>query len=246
MNKEELLNQSIRLKTNEKLNVLRVNDFSDIHDCNLTVDNGKTFNLYVSYKSGYLRFQNDDLNSEMDACLKTDLDLEKERIERNTSIIKRLKELETRRKEEGVIDKFRDDYRFLSNFYPCKVEFSGITYLNSEAAFQAQKDPSRAEEFATLSAAKAKQLGRKVTLRKDWERVKVQIMAELLDCKFTQNPVLKLKLIETGSKKLIEGNTWGDTFWGMSSRTGKGRNALGQLLMKLRARYQEEEKKTVA
>ena len=71
-------------------------------------------------------------------------------------------------------------------------------------------------------------------------------MAELLDCKFTQNPVLKLKLIETGSKKLIEGNTWGDTFWGMSSRTGKGRNALGQLLMKLRARYQEEEKKTVA
>lgn len=66
-------------------------------------------------------------------------------------------------------------------------------------------------------------------------------MKDLLECKFSQNPALKIKLIQTGNKKLIEGNTWGDVFWGVSSRNGKGKNVLGQLLTKLRTRYQQEE-----
>ena len=36
-----------------------------------------------------------------------------------------------------VIDSFSGEYDFLSNFYNCPVEYEGITYLNSEAAFQA-------------------------------------------------------------------------------------------------------------
>lgn len=38
-----------------------------------------------------------------------------------------------------AIDYFREEYDFLRNFYPTKVVFDGITYYNSEAAYQAQK-----------------------------------------------------------------------------------------------------------
>ncbi len=37
------------------------------------------------------------------------------------------------------IKEFRNEYYFLSNFYSAFVKFDGITYLNNEAAFQAQK-----------------------------------------------------------------------------------------------------------
>lgn len=43
---------------------------------------------------------------------------------------------ETPREE---IDYFREEYEFLSNFYPAKLVFDGITYFNSESAYQAQK-----------------------------------------------------------------------------------------------------------
>ena len=50
------------------------------------------------------------------------------------------------------IDYFREEYEFLSNFYPTKVLFEGILYYNSEAAYQAQKRLRQAdkEQFAAL------------------------------------------------------------------------------------------------
>lgn len=38
-----------------------------------------------------------------------------------------------------MIAGFRDDFRFLSNFYNAPVTYNGVTYKNSEAAFQAAK-----------------------------------------------------------------------------------------------------------
>ena len=38
-----------------------------------------------------------------------------------------------------MIDSFKGDYCFLSNFYEAKVTYEGITYLNNEAAFQSIK-----------------------------------------------------------------------------------------------------------
>ena len=65
---------------------------------------------------------------------------------------------ETPREE---IDYFREEYEFLSNFYPTKVVFDGITYYNSEAAYQAQKclHPEERMRFAHLSSDEAKRLG---------------------------------------------------------------------------------------
>ena len=37
------------------------------------------------------------------------------------------------------IDSFRNEYYFLSNFYEAPIIYDGVSYQNTEAAFQAQK-----------------------------------------------------------------------------------------------------------
>jgi len=134
-----------------------------------------------------------------------------------------------------VIDQFRGEFDWLSNFFQCQVEFEGMNFSNVEAAFQAAKclDMKERERFFGLSGGQAKRLGRRVELRSDWEEVKIEIMRQVLKSKFTQNSELREKLIATGDTELIEGNNWNDTFWGVCR--GKGRNHLGKLLMEVRA-----------
>jgi len=57
-------------------------------------------------------------------------------------------------------------------------------------------------------------------------------METLLREKFSKDPELRAKLLNTGTSKLVEGNTWGDRFWGVCR--GQGENNLGRLLMKVR------------
>lgn len=132
------------------------------------------------------------------------------------------------------INEFQGPYRFLSNFWNCPVTYGGVTYQNAEAAFQAQKctDPANRAQFADLDPSAAKRLGRRVKLRPDWEAVKDQVMCQVVQAKFTQNPDLMAKLKATGDAVLIEGNTWGDRYWGMCG--GTGQNKLGRILMALR------------
>lgn len=137
-----------------------------------------------------------------------------------------------------MIDRFSGRYFFLSNFYPSDVEYGGFVYKNNEAAFQAQKDPSRQLEFASLNPSEAKKLGRRVTLRKDWEDVKVEIMKNIVREKFNQNPHLQEKLLATGDEMLIEGNTWNDCCWGVCN--GRGKNLLGKILMNIRKELKTE------
>lgn len=108
-----------------------------------------------------------------------------------------------------VIDSFKGKYFFLSNFYESPVIYEGITYLNNEAAFQAQKTLTNKERlaFSMLNPSQAKKLGRSVSLRPDWEDIKIDIMYNICKAKFTQNETLKTKLLKTGDATLIEGNT---------------------------------------
>ncbi len=131
---------------------------------------------------------------------------------------------------------FKDNYFFLSNFYTCKLTYDGLTYFNSEAAFQAQKTLDRNEriKFTAVRPGEAKRLGRRLKLRTDWEDIKVSIMYDICLAKFTQNPELKKALISTGDMYLEEGNDWGDKFWGTVD--GKGENNLGKILMKIRGK----------
>ena len=134
-----------------------------------------------------------------------------------------------------VIDHFRGEFDWLSNFFTCQVEFEGMNFSNVEAAFQAAKclDLKERERFFGLSGGQSKKLGRRVELRSDWEDVKIDIMRQVLKSKFTQNPELGEKLIATGNTELIEGNNWNDRFWGVCR--GVGKNHLGKLLMEVRA-----------
>ena len=140
----------------------------------------------------------------------------------------------------GIIDSFAGEYRFLSNFYPSPIRVDGLLFPTVEHAFQAAKTFDRDEKRKIAEArspGRAKQLGRKVKLRKDWESVKVGIMEELLERKFEAHPDLAERLLETDDTELIEGNTWNDTFWGVCG--GRGKNHLGKALMRVRDRILE-------
>lgn len=140
---------------------------------------------------------------------------------------------------EKVITSFRDDYAFLSNFFEAGFFFDGIWYDNSEAAFQAQKCAREERyKFSHLKPKEAKRLGRTVTLRPDWEDVKDQLMYEIVKTKFTGNEYLKLRLLNTGDAKLIEGNMHNDTYWGVCR--GVGQNKLGIILMRVREEIKQE------
>jgi ribA/ribD-fused uncharacterized protein len=137
-------------------------------------------------------------------------------------------------KAEAAISSFTGNYRFLSNFWISKVSYDGEVWKSSEHAYQAAKtnDPNEKRLIrAAETAGETKYLGKTVTLRKDWESVKLGIMLDILRCKFT-DPFLKQELLSTNNAELIEGNSWGDTYWGVCN--GRGKNHLGKLLMAVR------------
>lgn len=130
------------------------------------------------------------------------------------------------------IESFNGAYRYLSNFYDAPVLYNGIMYDNAEAAYQAQKQPEKAEMFKHINGSKAKKDGATLTLRPDWDQVKDQIMYEIVKEKFTRNIYLGARLVSTGNIPIIEGNYWNDTYWGVCK--GKGQNKLGKIIMRVR------------
>ena len=107
------------------------------------------------------------------------------------------------------IDRFRGEHAFLSNFHRRPFQWQGQTWSTSEAAFQAAKtdDHSARERIRMASSpAAAQRLGRRADL-----------------------PDLRDALLATGNAELVEGNGWGDRYWGVCD--GQGRNRLGRMLM---------------
>lgn len=139
------------------------------------------------------------------------------------------------------IDSFSGDYFFLSNFYPVEIEYEGLTYQSSEHAYQAAKslDPEVRKLFTDpkMLAGQAKKLGRKIEARPDWNIVRADVMQDIISIKF-DNDELREKLLATAFRELIEGNWWGDRYWGVCD--GEGLNMLGRLLMKERDRLLAE------
>ena len=136
-----------------------------------------------------------------------------------------------------MINSFKGKYRFLSNFYPSPIIIKGITYPTTEHYYQTMKTTDfelRKEIIYASTPGNAKRMGRRVPLRDNWETLKIIIMLQALITKFTTHSELRKKLLETYPQKLIEGNTWGDVYWGKDLRSRKGLNMLGKLLMLVR------------
>jgi len=139
-----------------------------------------------------------------------------------------------------MIDKFRGDYVWLSNFHPSFVEVGPVTAGTVEAAYQALKAKTKNDFHKILNSSPntAKVLGRKVDIVENWERIKVIVMLDLLRQKFKRHSMLSDMLVDTDPQELLEGNTWHDNFWGDCYCGGcdniYGQNMLGKLLMQVR------------
>jgi len=142
-----------------------------------------------------------------------------------------------------TINLFKGPHQWLSNFWPCEVTLDGVTYPSVEHAYQAAKTEDltvRTLIRNAHTAGAAKRLGKRVEIRPDWLEMRIQIMRDLVHQKF-QHPELREKLLATGEEELIEGNWWGDTFWGNCK--GVGENRLGWILMSERTNIRTKEEK---
>ena len=142
---------------------------------------------------------------------------------------------------ETMIDDFRGDYAFLSNFFESPLWYRGKLWPTVEHAFQAAKMVKKEDEqkiYEAKTPGEAKRLGRTGEMIWDWDANRINVMRKLLQRKFLSNPVLLQKLLNTGDKELIEGNTWHDNYWGdctcSKCANKNGNNMLGKQLMEIR------------
>lgn len=163
-----------------------------------------------------------------------------------------------------AITEFQGPYRFLSNFWPAKFEWNGLLWHSSEAAYVAAKTNDRELQEALseiIDPGSVKRFGRglgplrvvkvvntrtgeevvkwlTMSIRPDWDDVKLQFMNEIVRAKFEQNSDLLQKLLDTEDAILEEGNNWKDRYWGICPpASGNGRNELGKILMKIREEH---------
>lgn len=140
-----------------------------------------------------------------------------------------------------MITSFTGQYRFLSNFWPCSIQFDGYIYASVEHAYQAAKTDNLdlRELIRELTAGKAKNIGRSILLSEDWNDRKYDIMYHLVTQKFFNVMLLRESLLATGDQQLVEGNNWGDIYWGVCN--GQGENNLGKILMQVRSELRNKD-----
>lgn len=126
------------------------------------------------------------------------------------------------------------DYDFLSNFHaspipvPDRAAFplpDGLMLAPTvEHAYQALKAANKPDLLWVLQAdgpGLAKKRGQKkgvdgvrIAVRPRWDVIKFDVMLACLRAKFEPGSALAERLLRTGYRMLVEGNTWGDRIWG--------------------------------
>ncbi len=137
-----------------------------------------------------------------------------------------------------------------SNFWKTKIKIKDLEFLSSEQAFMYMKakvfDKSKCNKILeTDSPQEAKKIGRKIRNYDDlkWASLRYDVMKDILFYKFSQNPELKIILLKTGNKILVEGSPY-DKIWGVgihfkdeliyNESNWRGQNLLGKALMEVR------------
>lgn len=139
---------------------------------------------------------------------------------------------------------YEHDFYVLSNFSAFALMWKGIKFDTSEAAYHWEKfndDSSywvRDRIQLAMSAHVAFKLAEesRELRRKDWDKIKVGIMCEILWAKVQQHEYVLRKLLATGERELVE-DSWRDTYWGIGPK-GDGMNMLGKLWMGIRGSIQ--------
>ena len=139
----------------------------------------------------------------------------------------------------ALIASFKNEYDFLSMTYNASITIDGLTYTNAESAFWAQrvKDVNARSKFIRLSGNKARAKALQAVPIDNWDESKNEILKKILRIKFSDE-TLKKKLLDTGTAKLKNNNTYRDDYWGIYM--GKGKNLLGKFLEELRDELKED------
>lgn len=136
--------------------------------------------------------------------------------------------------ETKQIDRFRDEHFFLSNMYPAMVDgFPSLEHAYVLAKIGYHHEPAIR---SIDNPKKVKTYGKGFPVVEGWNTNKDTVMYRLVSKKF-EHPELKPLLAQTGMAKLIEGNNWGDTYFG-ECPIGNGHNVLGNILMIVRYEIQ--------
>jgi ribA/ribD-fused uncharacterized protein len=145
------------------------------------------------------------------------------------------------------ITSFRGQHHFLSNFHASPVELDGMEFPTVEHAYQAAKTENvdtRRKVQAMETPAQAKRYGARLKRRADWQAINLHLLHDLILQKFTRYPDLRAQLLATGNTELMEGNDWGDDFFGVvwheAAQEWRGQNQLGKILMQVREELRRE------
>ncbi len=138
--------------------------------------------------------------------------------------------------------KVNDSYGDFSNFSPHPIYCEEKCWLTVEHYYQANKFKNSPNQWlidkihSVQTPAEAAAIGRNLDykIRSDWEEVKQNIMEKAVLIKFQTHFDLQKILLETGEEIIIE-NSPRDYYWGCG-KDGTGRNELGKILMKVRAK----------
>jgi len=112
-----------------------------------------------------------------------------------------------------------------------------------EHYFQAQKFAGTVHAEVVRRARTPKEaanLGRRrdLPLRRDWERVKDDLMRRVVLRKFETHADIRAILLGTGEESIVE-NAPGDYYWGCGA-DGSGKNMLGHILVEVRTQLRRQ------
>ncbi len=158
---------------------------------------------------------------------------------------------EYKKHECAVFRKTKEQYGCFSNMasaFPLKI--NNLEVKSSEALYQALKFPNDPEIQIKILIEKnpfnAKMVSRKYNekCRRDWDNIKVKIMDFCLRLKLAQHYDSFGKTLKESYPMPIVEYSPTDAFWGATSKDNilVGTNALGRLLMQLRADMMENNK----
>lgn len=133
---------------------------------------------------------------------------------------------------------YEQDFYVLSNFSSFTLEWGPHRFDTSEAAYHWEKFHGLPVIQNRILFARSAHDALKIATqyrekrRPDWDAVKLQIMLHILREKARQHDYVRRKLLDTGTRELIE-DSWRDDYWGWGQNRD-GQNHLGKLWMVVR------------
>ncbi len=136
-------------------------------------------------------------------------------------------------------------WSIFSNFSYIKVFWKGRFWRTAEHAYHSEKflrSHIKDEIFRAKTPEEAKKIAQKYKLlvRPDWRGVRRKIMEQIVSAKLKQHSYIQKRLLETGSKEIVEDSPR-DDFWGRGPNWD-GQNNMGKIWMKFRRQLRGKKK----